>query len=95
MTEKECYGHDTRVERRLQGEIWIIAYAVEVERMRVTNEVIVDTGRKFDGCVARQSEHAALRKEGLGGFVTIENLQKDRQFWRNEGGFVDREVGLK
>ena len=95
MTEKECYGHDTRSERRLQGEIWTIAYAVEVERMRVTNELLVDAERKLDGSIARQSVHAALRKEGLGGFVTIENLQEDRQFWRNEGGFVDREVGLK
>ena len=95
MTEKECYGHDTRSERRVQGESWIVAYAVKVEWVRVTDQALVDAERKLDGCIARQSVHAALRKEGLGGFVTIENLQKDRQFWRNEGGFVDREVGLK
>ena len=66
-----------------------------MEGVRVTDQALVDAERKLDGSIARQSVHAALRKEGLGGFVTIENLQKDRQFWRNEGDFVDREVGLK
>ena len=63
-----------------------------MERMRPTNRFPSSSKREFDILIERKLDNAAAREEVLSVLSTAEDLKKDRDVGRDEGGVVDGEM---